>query len=72
MCIHYKVVVFSEVDGNAHRHRSSNSSLDTRAIITRGLYTSYPIFEGQTHLLKSFFFKSRAGYSGVRTVVGNC
>ena len=27
----------------------------TRAIITRGLYTFYPIFEGQKHLLKEFF-----------------
>ena len=56
----------------------------TCAIITRGLYTFYPIFEG----LKCFFtgaffvkfwtyvwlvfksgFKSRAGYSGVPTVI---
>ena len=53
-----------------------------RVIITRGLYTFYPIFEDQKHFLRSFFFvefrpyvrlvfrsgfKSRAGYSGVRT-----
>ena len=29
----------------------------TRAIITRGLYTFYPIFEGQKHFLRSFFRK---------------
>ena len=29
----------------------------TRAIITRGLYTFYPIFEGQTRFLRSFFHK---------------
>jgi hypothetical protein len=54
-----------------------------RAIITRGLYTFYPIFEGQKRFLKELFFvkfwpyvwlvfksgfKSRAGYSGARTV----
>ena len=50
----------------------------TRAIITSGLYTFYPIFEGQKRFLRSFFrkiltlfksgFKSRAGYSGACTV----
>ena len=54
----------------------------SRAIITRGLYTFYPIFEGQKRFLGAFFvkfwpyvwlvfksgFKSRAGYSGARTV----
>ena len=29
----------------------------TRAIITRGLYTFYPIFEDQNHFLRSFFAK---------------
>ena len=29
----------------------------TSAIITRGLYTFYPIFEGQTRLFKEFFFR---------------
>ena len=28
----------------------------TRAIITRGLYTFYPIFEGQKRLFKELFF----------------
>ena len=57
--------------------------LNTLAIITRGLNTIYPIVEGQNVFLRSFFckiltlymvsiqerFKSRAGYSGARTVV---
>ena len=29
----------------------------TRAIITHGLYTFYPIFEGQNRFLRSFFRK---------------
>ena len=55
----------------------------TRAIITRGLYTFYPLFEVQKRFFKEFFFlkfwpyvwlvfksglKSRAGYDGARTV----
>ena len=29
----------------------------TRAIITRGLYTFYPIFEGKKRFLRNFFCK---------------
>ena len=53
----------------------------TRAIITRGLYIFYPIFEGQKRFLRSLFIefcsyvwlvfksglKSRAGYNGAHT-----
>jgi hypothetical protein len=39
----------------------------TRAIITRGLYTFYPLFE--VHLCTVTFGQSRAGYSGARTVL---
>ena len=35
----------------------SNIIYRTRAIITRGLYTFYPIFEGQKRFLRSFFCK---------------
>ena len=37
-----------ETDHQTQRYR-------TRAIITRGLYTFYPIFEGQKRLFKEFF-----------------
>ena len=33
------------------------SEYRTHAIITRGLYTFYPIFEGQKRFLRSFFCK---------------
>ena len=32
------------------------SNYRTRAIITRGLYTFYPIFEGQKRFFKELFF----------------
>ena len=35
----------------------SDSDYRTRAIITRGLYTFYPIFEDQKRFLRSFFGK---------------
>ena len=59
-------------------------SYRTRAIITRGLYTFYPVFKVQNRFFKGLFFlkfwpyvwlvfksgfKSRAGYNGARTVV---
>ena len=39
----------------------------TRAIITRGLYTFYPLFEVYLCTV-NFCFMSRAGYSGAHTV----
>ena len=33
-----------------------SSTYRTRAIITRGLYTFYPIFESQKRFFKEFFF----------------
>ena len=32
----------------------------TRAIITRGLYTFYPLFEGQKRFFKEFFSENSA------------
>ena len=49
----------------------------TRAIISRGLYTFYPIFKDQFFVFKEFFLEifvlmyglySRAAYDGARTV----
>ena len=59
------------------------SKYRTRAIITRGLYIFYPIFEDHFFVFKEVFFtkffpyvwlvfksgfSSRSGYDGVRTV----
>ena len=36
---------------------AKKSSYRTRAIITRGMYTFYPIFEGQKRFFKELFCK---------------
>ena len=43
-------VIKSQTKNNQTKYR-------TRAIITRGLYIFYPIFEGQKRFLRSFFHK---------------
>ena len=42
---------------NGVRMVAKKSSYRTRAIITRGMYTFYPIFEGQKRFFKELFCK---------------
>ena len=55
----YKPKTNKKKERNVPVNKSQKSYLNyiTRAIITRGLYTFYPIFEGQKHFLRSFFRK---------------